>query len=133
MINNKFNLEERTLRYSQEIIRFYKIVPKNAVTLPLISQGIRAGTSPGANYREANEGMSKKDFVHKIIICLKEVKESKYWLVLTLEAWQEGDKEAEWLLGKSDELKLIFSRIVESCKKKITNLPIHRLTLPTNK
>ena len=66
MIKKKYDLEERTAKFSERIIDLCKKAPKNAVTLPIISQLVRAGTSIGANYHEANGASSKKDFKNKI-------------------------------------------------------------------
>jgi len=76
----KYDLEQRTARFGERIIEFAQKNPKNSVTLPPISQLVRAGTSIGANYCEADGAESKKDFKHKIGICKKEAKETKYWL-----------------------------------------------------
>src|SRR5271170_7694648 len=76
----QFTLEERTACFGEAVIAFAKRVPSNAVTLPLIGQLVRSGTSVGANYCEADDAESKKDFRHKIGLCRKESKESKYWL-----------------------------------------------------
>jgi len=81
-MTNKYDLEDRTARFAESIIDLCKKWPKNAITLPLIDQLIRAGTSIGANYCEANGASSKKDFKNKIFICKKESKESQYWLRL---------------------------------------------------
>ena len=77
-----YDLAERTLRLSKRIIDLANDIPKNVITLPLINQFIRSGTSIGANYAEAEEASSKKDFVNKIAIANKETKETKYWLRL---------------------------------------------------
>lgn len=76
----EFDLEERTARLGEAVIRFAKRVPVNPVTMPLIGQLVSAGTSIGANYCEANDAESRKDFRHKIGICRKESKETKHWL-----------------------------------------------------
>lgn len=62
----KYDLEERTSQFGEHIIAFAKKIPKNPVTLPLISQLVRSGTSIGANYAEADGAESRKDFKHKI-------------------------------------------------------------------
>jgi four helix bundle protein len=70
-----FDLEEWTAVFGEDVIRFAKTIPKNAVTLPLISQVVRSGTSVGANYCEADDAASKKDFKNKICTCRKESRE----------------------------------------------------------
>src|SRR3990167_4938484 len=76
----KYDLEERTAKFAESIIGLAGKVAKNAITLPIISQIVRAGTSVGANYCEANGASSKKEFKNKIYICKKEIQETKYWL-----------------------------------------------------
>src|SRR3972149_7389438 len=82
----KYDLEERTAKFAESIIGLAGKVAKNAITLPIISQIVRAGTSVGANYCEANGASSKKDFKNKIYICKKEIQETKYWLRMATEA-----------------------------------------------
>jgi len=77
-----YNLEERTAVFSENLINFLRKNQKDVVTIPLVNQCLRAGTSIGANYMEANGGSSKKDFKNKIYICKKEGKETTYWLRL---------------------------------------------------
>ena len=73
-----FDLEERTAVFGEAVIRFAKNIPKNPVTTPLISQLVRAGTSVGANYCEADDAVSKKDFKNKIGTCRKEARETSF-------------------------------------------------------
>ena len=75
-----FDLEERTALFGEKIIRFAKDIQVNVISRPLINQLVRAGTSVGANYLEADDAESKKDFRHKISICRKESKEVRHWL-----------------------------------------------------
>jgi four helix bundle protein len=77
---------------------------------------VRSGTSMGANYREANETETKKDFKYRIRICRKEGKETVYWLKLIIEANPEFKKRIEPLLQESSELVKIFASILEKCK-----------------
>ena len=107
----KYDLEERTLKFAEEIIRFAKSLPDNSINRPLISQLIRAATSIGANYCEADAAESKKDFKHKIGICRKEAKETRYWLRLISNANPDKTSECRRLWKESHELLLIFSTI----------------------
>ena len=75
-----YDLEERTAKFGEDIIKFCLRLPKNVITNPLINQLIKAGTSVGANYCEADDAESKADFKHKIGICKKESRESKHFL-----------------------------------------------------
>lgn len=81
----QFNLEQRTATFSKDIISFCRIINKDAINNPIISQLVRSATSIGANYYEANGASSKKDFKNKIYICKKEARETKYWLQIIAE------------------------------------------------
>jgi len=78
MTKFKYDLEERTTKFGEEIIIFCKSLSVDTINRPLINQLIRSGTSVGANYMEANGGSSKKDFKNKIFICRKEIQETKH-------------------------------------------------------
>jgi len=108
---HNFDLEERTLEFAKNVIRLCKKLPQNVINRELISQLIRASGSVGANYREANEALSKKDFKHRIKISRKEAKESHYWLELLKEANPEYTEEIDTLQTEAIELKKIFSSI----------------------
>ncbi len=111
----KFDLEDRTLRFSKDIIIFCKKLPSNTINREIISQLIRSSGSVGANYREANDSLSKKDFAHRIKITRKEAKESYYWLELLKTANPDRDEEVGVLLQEALELKKIFSAIADKC------------------
>src|SRR6266481_99902 len=111
MKENKYNLEERTMLFSEAVILLCKMVPKNVIVLPLISQLIRAATSIGANYCEANGASSKKDFKNKIYICKKEAKETKYWLRILANTDEKQKDTCRLLWQEAQELTLIFSKI----------------------
>jgi four helix bundle protein len=117
-INKPYDLEERTGKFGEDIIEFAKIIPKNLITTPLISQIVRSGTSVGANYFEANGADSKKDFTHKIGICKREARETKHWLRMIVKAQPELKEKAAILWREAEELNLIFSKIIRSCKNK---------------
>lgn len=112
-----YDLEQRTTNFAEDIISFSLTIPRNAITLPLISQLVRSGTSIGANYCEANGASSKKDFRNKIFICKKEAKETCYWLNLLKGALAENrNSKIESLYQESQELVKIFSKIAHSSK-----------------
>ncbi|MEK7213098.1 MAG: four helix bundle protein [Patescibacteria group bacterium] len=108
----KYDLEERTSKYAEEIIKFSKKIPLNLTTKPIISQLVRAGTSIGANYCEADDAESKKDFIHKLGICKKEARETKYWLRMVAISAPELRDEAAKLWQEAKELNLIFNAII---------------------
>jgi len=111
----KYDLEERTARFGEAIIRFTKKISRNPINDSLVSQVVRAGTSIGANYCEADHSVSKKDFRNKIGICRKETKEIRHWLRMIATSEEDLKTEARELWQEANELNLIFSRIFMSC------------------
>ena len=107
-----FDLEKRTLIFSINIIRLCKSLSSTPINRELIAQVIRSGGSIGANYREASDTGSKKDFVHRIRIALREAKETEYWLQLIEEAHPELDSQLEVLLKEVAELRKILAAIM---------------------
>jgi len=112
----QYDLEDRTLEFGKRIIHLSKALPKNAINFRLVDQVVRSGTSMGANYREANETETKKDFLFRMRICRKEGKETIYWLNLIIEANPEFEKRIQPLLKETYELVKIFAAIIEKCK-----------------
>jgi len=111
-----YDLEERTAVFGEEIISFVRKVPKNEITKPIISQLIRSGTSMGTNYCEADCAESRKDFEHKIGICKKEAKETRYWIRMLAQAVPELKEELKALWKEANELHLIFIAIVKKSR-----------------
>jgi len=112
-MEKQYNLEERTEGFAKAVIQICRILPKNTVNIELISQVVRSAGSVGANYIEANESLSKKDFAHRIRICRKESKESRYWLKLIESANQECQKDITELVQEATELMNIFGAILK--------------------
>jgi len=106
-----YDLEERTAEFGEAIIRFAKKIPQNPVNNRLIDQLVGAGTSIGANYCEADDGVSKKDFKNKIGTCKKEARETKYFLRMVVAAEEKLKPEARTLWQEPKELHLIFCKI----------------------
>jgi four helix bundle protein len=106
-----YDLEERTAVFGEAIIVFAKRVPVNPVTRRLIDQLVGAGTSVGANYCEADDVVSKKDFRHKISICKREARESKFFLRMIGRAVPQLRDDARPLWQEAKELHLIFAKI----------------------
>jgi len=115
--NSNYDLEERTLKFGEQIIDFAKKLPRNIINTPLISQIVRSGTSIGANYSEADEASSKRDFINKMSISKKEIKETKYWLRIIAHANPELKNDSRILWKEAQELNLIFAAIVRKSKK----------------
>lgn len=107
-----FDLEERTGRFGEAVIRFAKQIPPSPVNSPLISQLVRAGTSVGANYVEADDASSKKDFRHKLSISKRESRECKHWLRMLVAAEPQFREDARQLWTEAKEIHLILSAIL---------------------
>ncbi len=106
-----FDLDDRTAKFGERLIDFLRSLPRDEITSPLIKQVVRSGTSVGANYCEADEGISRRDFHYRISTCRKEAKETKYWLRMLARAVPTHRDAARSLWQEAHELHLIFSKI----------------------
>ena len=106
-----YDLEERTAGFGEAIIDFAKAIPQNPITNRIITQLIGAATSVGANYVEADDAVSKKEFLKNIGTCRKEARETKHFLRMVVRAVQEMKPRARTLWLEAKELHLIFSKI----------------------
>ena len=106
-----YDLKERTAKFGEKVIEFCKKVPRGPITDPLITQLTKAGTSVGANYYEADDAESKKDFRHKIGVCKKEASESKHFIKMIIIAVSKLKSEAIPIWQEAKELNLIFNSI----------------------
>ncbi|MBM3284051.1 four helix bundle protein [Candidatus Gottesmanbacteria bacterium] len=113
----KYDLEERKAKFAESIIDLVKTLQTTPVNSRIIEQIVGSGGSVGANYCEANESESKRDFQHKIGICKKELKESRHWLRLLARSNPEKKDEIRRLWRENQELLLIFSKILFSSRK----------------
>jgi four helix bundle protein len=114
----KYDLEDRTAKFAEEIIDLVKKIKITPVNKRIIEQLVGSGGSIGANYCEATEAESKQDFIHKIGISKKEIKETKHWLRLLARSDSEFKDEIVRLWREAQELLLIFSKIIKSSKNK---------------
>lgn len=116
MLNNqttkKFDLEDRTVEFAKKVIDLLRQLPRNSINLEMISQAIRSVGSIGANYREANDALGKKDFYMRMKISRKEAKETKYWLELIFHNNPDLENQIMPLIGEAVELIKIFSSIL---------------------
>ena len=113
--NKIYDLEERTALFAERIRDFVLKLPRNVANIQYGPQLIRAASSPGANYIEANENLGEKDFKMKIKICRKEAKETAYWLRLViLDSSENMENERKSLRQEAIELKLIFTAILKN-------------------
>jgi four helix bundle protein len=113
-----YDLEERTFIFAKKVREFVKRLPRNVCNQEDGKQLTRASGSVGANYIEANEALSKKDFQLRVKICRKEAKESSYWLRL-VDTGEDGslDVDRNNLIAESTELMKIFAAIMHKCQK----------------
>ena len=106
---DKFELENRTKQFALKIIAFAATLPQTKTGAIIEYQLVKAGTSVGANYREANRAESRNDFIHKVGIVEKESSESSYWLEICDDADFGDVTQRHWLLGEGRELLAIFT------------------------
>lgn len=106
-----YDLEERTAHFGENVIQFCREIHRSPITDPLITQLVKAATSVGANYCEADDAESKLDFKHKIGICKKEARESKHFIRMLVIAAPEMKEKARPLWQEAKELNLIFNAI----------------------
>lgn len=111
-----YDLEERTAKFAEDIIDFVRNLKQDAVNKRIIDQLVGASGSTGANYCEAVEAESKKDFIHKIGIVKKEIKEAKHWLRLLIRANPEHTEEIQKFWKEAHELLLIFAKTIRSSR-----------------
>jgi four helix bundle protein len=111
--SKRYDLEERTFQFSKSVALYVKQLPRSVSNLEYSRQVVDSSGSVGANYIEANEALSKKDFTMRIKICRKEAKESAYWLKLIIETNDENyNQDGRKLLDEAIELTKIFSSIL---------------------
>jgi four helix bundle protein len=114
-----YDLEERSALFGESVIEFCLGFGQTAVITPIISQLVRAATSVGANYCEADDAESKRDSCHKIALCRKESRETKFWCRMIAKAAPASKVEARAMWKETHELHLIFARIVRTTDKNL--------------
>jgi four helix bundle protein len=107
----KYDLEERCAKFGENIIKFCRTIKYDDIARPIIKQIVRSATSIGANYMEANQASSKKDFKNKIRICQKEANETKHWLRMIATACPDKKVPCRLYWQEAHELTLIFATI----------------------
>jgi len=110
-----YDLGERTKKFAKRVREYVKILPRSLANTEDGRQVIRSSGSVGANYIEAEESLSKKDFLFRIKISRKEAKESKYWLEL-IDVSNDIHREKDALIQEAGELTKIFGAIVQKSK-----------------
>jgi four helix bundle protein len=112
--NRVYDLEQRTARFGEMVVDFAKTIPQNPVTNRIIAQLVGAGPSVGANYVEADDAVSKKEFLKSIGTCRKEARETKHFLRMAVCAVPGLKAEGRKIWMEARELHLIFSKIWRS-------------------
>lgn len=116
--NKVYDLEERCAKFGEATIKFARLIPIDHVTQRIVPQFVAAGTSLGANYAEAADAESGRDFKHKIGICKKEAREVKHWLRMIAIATPKLVDESRVLWQEAKELHLIFNSIYKKVDRK---------------
>lgn len=116
-IGKQLDLEKRTGDFAIKVIQLLRKLPQDSINKRMIEQLVGSSGSIGANYMEANASESKKDFIHKMSISKKEIKETQHWLRLLAEANESHKQEFRLLWKENQELLFIFSKAISSCSK----------------
>ena len=117
-MQEKRDIDERLLEYGARVIKLVESLPKTLVGRRIGDQLLRSGTSAGANYEEAQGAESRDDFVHKLQIALKELRESNYWLRLIVKAGTLPPERMASLIDESGQLRAMLSKAVATAKGK---------------
>jgi four helix bundle protein len=112
----EFDLEKRTTEFAKGVVRLCLKLPRNPINDRLVSQVVGSSGSVGANYREANDALGKKDFAQRMKIARREAKETLHWLELIGEANIQAAQSVSLLMKEADELKRILSAIIKKTK-----------------
>ena len=116
--NRKFDLEERLLEFVSAIIDLSETLPATRAGNHVAGQILRSGTSPYPNHGEAEDAESREDFIHKLKICLKELRETRRWArLIKHKGWVKENVALIFILGESEELIRIFFSSVQTAKK----------------
>lgn len=113
-----FDLEERTSKFGEEIVKFCRTLDVDHISRPIVSQLVRSATSIGANYAEANNASSKKDFRNKLHIAKKEVQETKHWLRMLEPCYRDHEEKIRLFWQKAHEFALILQSMANKLKAK---------------
>lgn len=116
--NHKFDLEGRTTEFAKRVVKLCVSLPKNSINNRLTGQAVGSGGSVGANYREANDALGKKDLIMRMKIARKEAKETMHWLDLIEEANPELKTRMQDIKQEALEIKNILSSIISKIENK---------------
>lgn len=111
-----YDIEDRLISFAVQVIRAAESLPKSMAATHIAGQLVRCGTSPAANYGEAQAAESRSDFLHKIKICLKELRETRVWLLMADRANMLATDRLTPLLNENDQLIAIFVKSIKTAK-----------------
>lgn len=114
----KMDLQERLLEFGVQIIIFVGLLPRTLASRHIAGQLLRSGTAPGAHYEEAQGAESRADFIHKLQIALKELRETIYWLKLISKAKIVSNEQLEKIMNESLQLRAMIAKSVVTAKEK---------------
>lgn len=117
-LRKKPNIQERTLEFAVSIVNFSQLIKKDSVGLVLTKQIVRSGTSIGSNTQEANDASTKKEFIQKLLIALREARETEYWLSVIIKSGIVEVKSVQPLSRELNELIAILVTIIKNAKSK---------------
>jgi four helix bundle protein len=116
--DKKFDIEERLIDFAVRIIRTAESLPKTKAGNHIAGQLTRCGTSPAPNYGEAQSAESIADFIHKMKLCLKELRETRVWLLMIIRAHLiKPESKLKPLINENDELISIFVKSINTAKR----------------
>jgi len=117
--NRVFDLEERLIDFAVRVIQLAESLPKTKAGSHISGQLIRCGTSPASNYGEAQGAESRHDFIHKMKVCLKELRETRIWLLLVERTnLMKSSSKLEALIAENNELISIFVKSIKTAKQR---------------
>ena len=120
--NRKYDLEERLLEFASAIIDLSEKLPDSRAGNHVAGQILRSGTSPYPNHGEAEDAESREDFIHKLKLCLKELRETRRWARLVKrKGWANDETTLIYILGEADELIRIFFSSIQTAKRNLLN------------
>jgi four helix bundle protein len=124
--NRKYDLEKRLLEFASAVIDLSEKLPNSRPGNHVAGQILRSGTSPYPNHGEAEDAESREDFIHKLKICLKELRETLRWArLLERKGWAKGDATLTFVLSESDELIRVFFSSIQTAKRNALNERCH--------
>jgi four helix bundle protein len=120
--NRKYNLEVRLLEFASAVIDLSEQLPDSRAGNHVAGQILRSGTSPYPNHGEAEDAESREDFIHKLKLCLKELRETRRWArLIQRKGWVKDETTLLFILSEADELIRIFFSSIQTARRNLLN------------